>query len=125
MTFTDSTLPLTAGLPVGSPLTRFSCSSEAGCTSAPFTETPVAPPLWSAAWVTPTGAVSVLPKSSSHDPKNWYEEFSQHANAAIIVTCVTPMAVSRPSTCRTPGLARRGHSQTSSATQTTATAAIT
>ncbi len=86
MTLTDSTLPFTAGLPLGSPLTRLSCSSLAGCTKAPFTATAVPALLWLAAWVTPTGAVSTLPNSSPHDPKNWYEEFSQHANAAMMVT---------------------------------------
>src|SRR3954447_25065487 len=127
MIFTDSTRPFTAAGPVGSPLTRLSCSSPAGCTSAPFTATPLTVPVppSSPACVTPTGAVSTLPKSSPHDPKNWYDEFSQHANAAIITTWVAPMASRRPHTCHSPCRANRGHDQTSSPTHTAARAAIT
>src|SRR5262245_60520147 len=127
MIFTDSTRPTAAAGPLGSPLTRLNCWSPEGCTSdapwtllMPFTEPPPFPP---AAWVTPTGAVSTLPSSSFQEPKNWYDEFTAQANAATIVTCVTATAPSRPSTCHSPGLANRGHSQTSSATHRAASAA--
>jgi hypothetical protein len=126
MTRTDSTRPFCAAGPLGSPETRLSCWLSPGCISEPETLLmPVTPPFCSWGFVRATGAVSALPNSSLHEPKNSYDEFTAAENAATIATCVTPITASRPSTDRNPGLASRGHSHTISPTQTAAHAAIT